>query len=373
MTAFAANIVHFARILRKAGLPVGTGKITTALDALTLIDISRRDDVFQALRTVFVERRAHDAVFRVAFERFFRAPAQEEVTPSLSDESQRPGARRVDDAFGIDEPGEGAQQGDGEALSWSRAETLRQKDFAAMSAAEIAEATRLIATLRLPLDMLRTRRFRAGGRGVIDMRAMLRNMVRSGGVIDLAYKQRTKRPPTLVVLCDISGSMEAYCRMMLRFLHALTTDRDRMHVFLFGTRLTNVTREIARRDPDEALARVAKAVADWSGGTRIAESLKDFNRLWARRVLSQGAVVLLISDGLERGSEEGLAQEMAHLHRASRRLIWLNPLLRYGGFEAKAAGIRAMLPHVDDFRPVHSLDSLAGLVAALGAPAKMAA
>ena len=356
MTAFADNLLHFARILRGAGLAIGPEKIAAVTEALQLIDISRRDDVFHALQAVFVERQAQMGVFRVAFDRFFRTPGTESASP--------------DDILEAAE----TASADGDTVSWSAAETLRQKDFAVMSAAETAEAARLIATLRLPLDELRTRRFRAGNvRRAIDMRATLRAMVRNNSLIELQYKQRRTRPPALVVLCDISGSMEPYSRMLLRFLHALTTDRDRVHVFLFCTRLTNITRALAGRDPDAALTRVSKAVADWSGGTRIAQSLRDFNRLWSRRVLGQGAVVLLITDGLDRDGGADLAHETAHLQRACRRLVWLNPLLRYEGFEAKAAGIRAMLPHVDDFRPVHSLDSLADLVTALNTPARKAA
>lgn len=357
MTAFGTNILHFAQILRRAGLSIGPGKITAALEALPLIDIGRRDDVFHTLRALFVERHAQDEVFSLAFDRFFRAPG--------ADDAFRSETRDTDAS---DEGGTAI------AVSWSGAETLRQKDFAAMSPPEIAEAKRLIAKLQLSPDENPTRRFRAGERrDAIDMRATLRAMVRAGGLIDFQHRQRVKRPPSLVVLCDISGSMDPYNRMLLRFLHALSTDRDRVHVFLFGTRLTNITREITRCDPDKALARVSSRVADWSGGTRIGHSLGDFNRLWSRRVLSQGAVVLLITDGLDRDDGGRLAIEMAHLHRASRHLIWLNPLLRYAAFEPKAAGIRAMLPHVDDFRPVHNLDSLTGLIAALNAPTRMAA
>lgn len=219
--------------------------------------------------------------------------------------------------------------------------------------------------LRLPIPDAPTRRFRTAPTGErIDMRATLRAMVRTGA-IDLRHRRRVHKHPPLVVLCDISGSMGVYARMLLHFLHAITNDRDRVHTFLFGTRLTNVTREMAHRDPDEALARVSRAAEDWSGGTRIGQVLHTFNRLWSRRVLGQGATVLLITDGLDRDGGAGLPEEMERLHRSCRRLIWLNPLLRFDAFEPKSAGIRAMLPHVDDFRPVHSLDSLAQLVAAL--------
>jgi uncharacterized protein with von Willebrand factor type A (vWA) domain len=382
-----SNVMQFARILRRVGLPMGPGKVMTALDALQAIDIGRRDDVFHALHAVFVERHAQSELFRLAFDRFWRSSGvTAEATAldagaemQLKDEDAKPLPRRIDEAFAgrREPPPDLPREETPEAVaSWSAAENLRRQDFETMSAAELAEARRLIAHLRLPMSSVPTRRFRAAQSGQrIDMRATFRAMVRSGGgLIDLKYKKRIVRHPPLVVLCDISGSMEAYARMLLHFLHAMTNDRDRVYTFLFGTRLTNVTRELSHRDPDEALARVAKTVKDWSGGTRIGETLRTFNRFWSRRVLGQGAVVLLITDGLDRDGGEGLAVEMERLHRSCRRLIWLNPLLRYTAFEPKSAGIRAMLPHVDDFRPVHNLDSLADLITALGtSPARRAA
>jgi len=215
-----------------------------------------------------------------------------------------------------------------------------------------------------------TRRFAPDPRGArADMRATLRAALRSGGIVELRRKSRRMRPPPLVVLCDISGSMSRYSRMFLHFMHAITNDRDRVFTFVFGTRLTNITRYLRFKDVDLALDKVAEAVADWSGGTRIGHCLVDFNLYWSRRVLGQGAVVILITDGLDRDVGVGLAHEMDRLHRSCRRLIWLNPLLRYEGFEPKSLGMRAMLPHVDEFRPVHNLDSLENLVTVLSAPA----
>jgi uncharacterized protein with von Willebrand factor type A (vWA) domain len=236
-----------------------------------------------------------------------------------------------------------------------------------MSPAELALARRELARLALPLDERRTRRFRpaAAGKG-IDPRATMRQALRTGGDVILPrFRERRTAPPPLVVLADISGSMSQYTRIFLQFLHALTEQRTRVHTFLFGTRLTKVTRQLRRRDPDEAIAACTEAVQDWSGGTRIGATLAEFNRLWSRRVLGQGAIVLLITDGLEREGVGELELEMDRLHRSCRRLIWLNPLLRFDGFEAKARGVRAMLPHVDDFRPVHSLQSIADLATAL--------
>jgi uncharacterized protein with von Willebrand factor type A (vWA) domain len=236
-----------------------------------------------------------------------------------------------------------------------------------MTAAEIAAAKDAIKRLVLPLAEVRTRRLAPHGRGhLIDIRRTLRASFKGGGdFIDLRFLGPKTKPPPLVALLDISGSMSQYSRIFLHFLHALTDARKRVHTFLFGTRLSNVSRALRERDPDEALAACASAVPDWSGGTRIASSLHTFNKLWARRVLGQGAIVLLITDGLERDADGALALEIDRLHRSCRRLIWLNPLLRFEGFQARARGIMAMLPHVDEFRPIHDLDSMAGLVASL--------
>jgi hypothetical protein len=383
--ALAANVMHFARILRRIGLPAGTGKVLLALNALELIDLGRREDVFEALHAVFVERRNHSELFRLAFERFWREPGlpgrltlDDLAKPELRSQ-QKPEPRRITEAFSQKRVAQDMELAiDADAVaSWSAAEQLRSRDFETMSAAEEAQARRLIAGLHLPISALPTRRFAPSWRGRrIDMRRTMRGMVESGGLITLHRREARERHPPLVVLCDISGSMAAYARMLLHFVHAVTNkanraaDPWRVHVFLFGTRLTNVTRELAHRDPDEAIARVAGAAKDWSGGTRIGGTLRIFNRLWSRRVLGQGAVVLLITDGLDRDGGEGLAAEMQRLQGSCRRLIWLNPLLRYAGFEPKSAGVKAMLPYVDDFRPVHNLDSLAGVIAALNAPAQ---
>jgi uncharacterized protein with von Willebrand factor type A (vWA) domain len=248
-------------------------------------------------------------------------------------------------------------------------EVLREKDFAQMSAAELAEARQAIARLVLPHDLVRTRRFKADPRGRrVDQRAMMRSALRTGGDLILPkFRSPREIHPPLVVLADISGSMSQYSRIFLHFLHALTEKRRRVHTFVFGTRLTNISRQMRHRDPDEALADCSKAVKDWSGGTRIGDTLAEFNRLWSRRVLGQGATVLLITDGLERDDVAGLSAEMERLHKSCRRLVWLNPLLRFEGFEAKARGVRAMLPHVDEFRAVHTLNALSDLCASLSA------
>jgi hypothetical protein len=252
-------------------------------------------------------------------------------------------------------------------LTFSSREVLSRMDFDTMSAAELAQAKKMLAQLRLPLPLIRTRRKAAAVNGkAIDLRRTLKESLREGGdIIPLVRASPRELHPPLVVLCDISGSMNPYSRMFLHFLHAITNDRDRVSVFVFGTRLTNITRQLRHRDVDVAMARVAEAIKDWSGGTRIGASLREFNWQWSRRVLGQNACVLLVSDGLDREAGEGLGEEMERLAKSCRYLVWLNPLLRYDKFEARPAGVRAMLPHVDLFLPVHNLQSLVDLAKTL--------
>ncbi len=372
----ADNIVGFARALRAAGLPVGPAAVVNALKALQLIDIGRRDDVFTTLQAIFVKRHEHMLIFSQAFDLFFRVAEEwKNLLDSipLPDEAKKPpppAARRVQEAFAAQEAREQAEAAEETVrLSVSDAEVLQTKDFAQMSAAEIAEVTLAVAQMKLPQAELTTRRFRPDARGIrLDLRRTLRGSLRTGGeIVEFHRLGHIDKPAPIVALLDISGSMSEYTRLFLHFLHAVTDARKRVSVFLFGTRLTNVTRALRMRDPDEALAACSSAVEDWAGGTRIATSLQTFNKLWARRVLGQGAIVLLISDGLEREADQRLAFEMDRLHRSCRRLIWLNPLLRYEGFEPKAQGIKMMLPHVDEFRTVHNLKSIKNLIEALSA------
>jgi uncharacterized protein with von Willebrand factor type A (vWA) domain len=375
----AENIVHFARALRRAGLPVGPAAVIDAIRAVEVAGLSTREDFYWALHSIFVTRREHRAVFHEAFRLFWRRRRSlEQVLANLLEtdyepkdvKKPRPAAARVAQAMfpGL-ETRSRSPKVDEEIESRmlvSEEERLQRRDFAQMSAAEIAEAKRRIDTMRLPEDLVRTRRLVAAPTsGTIDARRTLRASLRTGGkMILLRHRRNAEISPPIVTLADISGSMGEYTRIFLHFMHALG-ERRRTHSFLFGTRLTNVTRQLRLKDPDEALAACSDVVPDWSGGTRIATALHMFNRQWSRRVLGQGAIVLLFTDGLECDSDEDLGREMDRLHRSCRRLIWLNPLLRYGGFEAKARGIRAMLPHVDEFRPVHSLAAIADLCAAL--------
>ena len=380
----AENIVYFARALRAAGMPVGPGAVLDALEALNVARVGARDDFYWTLHAVFVKRHEHTILFDQAFRIFFRKRGYiDKLIASMipqtlepAAKSPAPGAQRIQEALfsGLNEHAKDQSEIEVDArLTVSDREVLQKKDFAQMTAAEIAAAKDAIARLTLPLDEVRTRRLTQNRRGhLIDIRRTLRASMKAGGaVIDLKYLGPRLREPPIVALLDISGSMSEYTRLFLHFLHAVTDARKRVTTFLFGTRLTNVTRAIRQRDPDEALAACSANVADWSGGTRIASSLRIFNKQWARRVLGQGAVVLLITDGLERDADDTLAFEIDRLHRSCKRLIWLNPLLRFHAFEARAKGVQTMLPHVDELRPIHNLDSMKELVRALsGAPAK---
>jgi len=381
----AENVLHFVRVLRAAGVPVGPAKVLDALAAVEAVGLANRTDFREALATVLVSRHEHQAIFEQAFDLFWRNPrllerllaallpkvrgraeAPDDVPARLAQAMLPPPARH-------DEAVEQATELDA-AFSFSAREVLQKKDFATMTAGELTEVRELLRTIKLPLPQRRVRRTVAAARGhAIDLRATLRRgLGASGALTPLRFRTRRRRTPPLVVLCDISGSMDRYARMLLHFLHAITNDRHRVHVLTFGTRLTNITRQLRHRDVDVALARVADAVEDWAGGTRIGRCLGEFNRHWSRRLLGQNAVVLLISDGLDADAGDGLAFEAERLAKSCSRLVWLNPLLRYAGFEARPAGVRALLPHVDDFLPVHNLEKLTDLARVLAKPAARA-
>src|SRR5438477_600412 len=376
----AENIVHFGRALRAAGIPVGPGAALDALAAVAAAGVGTRADFYWTLHAVLVKRHEHSLIFDQAFRIFFRRrgmldkllAAMLPQAPGREEEKVPPGAQRIQEALlsNLGEAEHKPPELEADArLTVSDREVLQKKDFAQMTAAEVTAAKDAIKRLVLSLDQVKTRRLAPHRHGhLVDIRRTLRASLKAGGaVIDLKYLGPRSKSPPIVALLDISGSMSQYTRLFLHFLHAVTDARKRGHTFLFGTRLTNVTRALKAKDPDEALAAVAANVADWSGGTRIATSLRAFNKLWARRVPTEGAIVLLITDGLERDPDDRLAFEIDRLHRSCRRLIWLNPLLRFSGFEAKAKGIRAMLPHVDQLRPIHNLDSMGELVRALSA------
>jgi uncharacterized protein len=377
-----ANLMYFVRTLRAAGLPIGPGKLLAAVEAVRAVGITNRADFYWTLHATLVNRRDQREIFDQAFHIFWRNPQLLEkmmslVLPQLDAPGQPEGEemiRRLAEAMhpGGDEGEEQEREDDIEVdatMTFSDRELLRAMDFEKMSLDELARAKAAIKRMRLPEMAVPTRRFRPDPNGArADMRATLRASLRAGGLLALRRKSRGERQPPLVILCDISGSMQRYSRLFLHFMHAVTNDRDRVYTFLFGTRLTNVTRFLRYKDVDVALDKVTEAVEDWSGGTRIGRCLAYFNRVWSRRVLGQGAIVLFISDGLDRDAADGLEKEIDRLHKSCRRLIWLNPLLRYEAFEPKSLGMRAILPHVDEFRPVHNLESLDDLAVQLSRP-----
>ncbi len=378
---FAENIMHFARVLRAAGLPIGPTRVIDALRAVEAVGIERREDFYWTLASVFLAKREHFDVFDQAFHIFWRDPqllerAMAMLMPddfSSAPEEEKKTNSRVSEAFNPEQQQVRKKEEQEEkveldaTLTFSSREVLQHVDFETMTAEELAQAKSIIKRMRLPILDIRTRRFRADLHGArIDMRATLRASMREGGgLIDIKRRSPRWLHPPLVVMCDISGSMNRYSRVFLHFLHAITNDRDRVRTFVFGTRLTNVTRCLRHRDVDIAMTGVADLVSEWSGGTRIGASIRDFNLHWSRRVLGQNAVVLLITDGLDADVGQGLAEEMDRLHRSCRHLIWLNPLLRYEGFEARSAGICAMLPHVDTFLPAHNMQSRLDLASVL--------
>jgi hypothetical protein len=376
--------MHFARLLRAAGMRIGSDRVIDCVRALEIAGAHhfpmRRDDWYWTMSAVLLSRQEQRPIFDQAFRIFWRDPKLAERMMSLmlpqaygraAKPEQQQSQRLTDALFGQKEEEQQTQKLELEArLTFSSREVLSRMDFDTMSAAELVEAKKMLAELRLPLPLIRTRRKRTSPQGKsINLRATLRESLREGGdIIPLVRAAPTELHPPLVVLCDISGSMNPYSRMFLHFLHAITNDRDRVAVFVFGTRLTNITRQLRHRDVDVAMAKVADAIKDWSGGTRIGASLREFNFKWGRRVLAQNACVLLVSDGLDREAGEGLSEEMERLAKSCRRLIWLNPLLRYEKFEARPAGVRAMLPHVDLFLPVHNLKSLVDLARTISNP-----
>ena len=387
------NITHFARALRRAGLPIGPGRVIDAIRAVEAAGFNNKRDFYWTLHACFVNRPEHRTVFAQLFRLYWRDPrylehmmaamlpairgvqedrpaqaAEKRAAEALLDGAEAPPQDDADEA-----PEEDALIEVDASLTMSAAERLRTLDFEQMSLAEMAQAKRMLAQLALPIKPLPSRRSMVSNRGRIDAARTLRGALRKGGEMNkLAFKTPRPRYPNLVVLCDISGSMSQYSRVILHFLHAVANARGagwaQVHAFTFGTRLTNITRHLATRDVDAALAAAGAEAQDWEGGTRIGASLATFNRDWSRRVMGQGAVVLLITDGLDRDAPEDLARQMQRLHLSARRLIWLNPLLRWDGFAPKAVGIRAMLPHVDSFRAGHSIASLEELAAVISKP-----
>ena len=384
----AGNIAHFAAALRRAGLPAGPDRLILATRAVAAAGFTDRADFYHALEAVFVRRPEHRATFAQMFRLYWRDPRFLEhmmglLTPTVRGVQEarapRPAEKRAAEAL-LDQapPVEQGETSEAPVLeidataTASGRERLRTLDFEQMSTAEMAAAKRMLATLRLPVPPIPSRRNAPAGTGRIDRRATLRAALRAGELHELRRATPRIRWPNLVALCDISGSMSAYSRVLLHFLHAVANRQGegwaQVHAFTFGTRLTNVTRHLATRDVDAALAAAGAEAQDWEGGTRIGEALHAFNRDWSRRVTGTGAVVLLVTDGLDRGDPDLLARAAERLHLSARRVIWLNPLLRFEGFAPRATGIRALLPHVDTLRAGHSIAALEGLAEALSLP-----
>ncbi len=388
----AQNITHFARALRKAGLPIGTGRVVDAIRAVQAAGFSEKQDFYWTLHACFVNRPEHRTVFAQVFRMYWRDPRYMEhmmamMLPAVrgvqeerkADAGEKRAAEALLDGVERDLPESSDSEEETEleidaSQTASSEERLRSLDFEQMSTAEIAQAKRILSRLTLPVKPIESRRGQSNHLGQrIDRARTLRAAMRQGGELrDIAHLKPKPRWPNLVVLCDISGSMSQYSRVILHFLHTVSNAKGagwaKVHAFTFGTRLTNITRHLQQRDVDAALAAAGAEAQDWEGGTRIGDCLHAFNRDWSRRVMGQGAVVLLISDGLDRGEPEALAKEMERLHLSARRLIWLNPLLRWDGFAPKAQGVAAMLPHVDSFRAGHSIASLEDLASVISKP-----
>ena len=377
---FAENVVHFARVLRHAGIPVGPDRVLAALEAIEAVGVARRDDVHAALSAVMLDRHEQQALFDDAFAAFWRDPKllermMAELLPKISGrrEMNKRHSQRLADALAAPPPAaEGARKEGPDdrvefetAFTFSDRERLQRADFESMTAVEFELAKKLAEEVALPFAPVRRRRHEASARGVVDLRATMLAMARQPETLVPRFSRPRSELPTIVVLLDISGSMDRYARLMLHYVHGLTRRYLKVHTLTFGTRLTNITRSLRHRDPDLALALASAQVQDWKGGTRIASCLDDFNRHWARRLLGANAALLLVTDGLDRDERGELTRAAAQLRLFARQIVWLNPLLRFEHFEPRAGGVRALLPFVDRFLPVHNLASLADLATVL--------
>jgi uncharacterized protein len=368
---FLHNLLLFGRLLRQLGMDVNPGRMIDLAEALAHIEIGRRDDFYHATRSLLVHRQEDLALFEQAFSLFWRRPTEgnyelEGDTVAVAPRQQRPRLIAPPLATEADDPTPKAASQDDESpllevtRTYSREEILRRKDFADLTGPELAAVKQLMTRLEWRLGRRRTRRQRPGHGRSLDLRRSLRHNLRYGGEILVWSRREPKfKPRPLVIIADISGSMERYSRLLLHFIYSLASGLEQaVEAFVFSTRLTRITRQLQERDIDRALQEVTQAVPDWSGGTRIGEALKQFNFDWARRMLGRGAVVVIISDGWDRGDPALLGQEMARLQRSCHRLIWLNPLLGSPQYEPLTRGIQAALPYIDDFLPVHNLASL---------------
>jgi uncharacterized protein len=377
VTQLAENIVHFARLLRGAGLQIGADRVLAAIAAVEAVGLDRRTDVHAALSAAILDRHEQQDDFDALFDAFWRDPgpldpsiAVARPATSVGRKPRPPQTGRVDMALApptTDRDREEAK--DVTRLRFSDRERLQRADFGTMSAVDHEWARNLAERVPPPVAPVLRRRHERAARGRIDLRRTLQAMARQPHTLTPVYTRPVRELPAIVVLLDVSGSMEPYARVFLHYVHGLMRRGIKVQIFTFGTRLTPITRCLRHRDADLALKGVAEQVPDWNSGTRIASSLDDFSRHWARRVLGGNAAVLLVTDGLDRDAHGALGEAAARLKRSSHQLVWLNPLLRFDGFEPRAAGLRALLPHVDRFLPVHNLASLLDLGRALHEPA----
>ena len=378
------NIMLFVRLLRAIGLKLGSASMLEAIDAAKTVGVADKDFLYHALVSCLIKRREDKPLFDQAFYLFWQNPKFHErirdlILPRIKaaghqQEDVEPMLRRLSDAL-ADPPDDTPTTAEDVEIDFDTEGTaadtdrLQHKDFEMMSAAEMRHAEQTIANLQPKLPRRSARRSKLSSRGqLIAMRAALQHAERQGGMVIPKFCSVITKPRPLVILCDISGSMEHYSRIMLHFIHALTSNHPQVSSFLFGTRLTNISRQMRHRDVDEAVQSVSHLVDDWAGGTRISASLEAFNQDWSRRVMGQGAITLLITDGLDRNRDDALGTHMKRLHKSTAALLWLNPLLRFDGFRPKSQGIQAILPSVDEFRPVHNLSSLEDLIGALNRP-----
>lgn len=360
----------FARLLRDAGLEAGPRRLTDATRALGLVDLKHRDDFHNALRSVFVSRKEDIPTFEAAFEIFW-TPPDPRMSAGMVPGRARPLPMRPEkakawaDFLGISASPMSRDQEIKEfpasSSGYSAEELLRHKDFESMTWAETEQVRRLLEEAPWRVSERRTRRLRPSRGGRIDLRRSARHAIRSSGELMTLFRRRPRvRRRPLVLICDVSGSMERYSRLLMIFAHAVARRED-LETFVFSTRLTRITRLLRHRDVDRALESVSKGVHDFSGGTRIGDALSDFNRHWARRVLGHGSVVIIVSDGWDRGDPTRLAAELIHLRRSAHRLIWLNPLLGSAGYQPLTRGMAAALPYCDDFLAAHNVEALEDL------------
>ena len=370
MSHFLDNLIAFGRLLRRHGLQVDTGRLLTLSDALQFIDIGSRDDVKAACRTILLQRQEDIPTFDRLFDIFWSTDQDQSLSRRSSPDSARaePDAAspRGFDPVDSDDHFEGPVDAFG-VRTWSDQDTVASKDFGAMSESELAEARSALAQLTWSVAARRTRRWATGRGPRIDLRRALAQSLRTGGeIITLPARRRRTRARPIVLLCDVSGSMERYSRTLLLFAHRLSRDTRRVEAFLFATRLTRITIELRAPKPDAAMAAVSHAVRDWSGGTRIGDALRTFHQRWRRRTLRGDAVVILISDGWDRGDPQLLRDGIARLQRSCHRLIWLNPLIGSDDYAPLTRGLQAALPFVDDFLPVRTLRDVRDLALHLG-------